>query len=189
MRHPRQGRTPPPSYLPPTQKTRVDRVPITREIGELLDWLQKRWAPVGALALALPVIYTYHYAVDGNVPLDVASRSLIVTYPAMLALLIFLAMVLLVVTLLPAVVLLTPLTKSGNRLIDPLTQSAGVPAESRRWLVGWTASQIMYLAWLWVALLIGSQEWMPEGAGWQLSLAVAVFALALSLSAFLLYRI
>ncbi|MGY0634051.1 hypothetical protein [Luteimonas sp. A478] len=120
-------------------------MPVTREIADILCWLQKRWAPVGTLALSLPVIYAYHYAIEENVPLSVVGGSMIAIYPAMLALLTMVALLLLVFSLFPTVLLLTPINKSGYRLIDPMVDPSSKNSQRKELLLRWSASQAFYV--------------------------------------------
>lgn len=137
---------------------------------------------VGALSLALPVIYTHHYAMAENVPLDILSGNMIATYPAMLAILVFISLLLIVFALLPALVLLTPLNGGGSRLIDPVRHQPVASPGSRRVLCHWLMSQLAYTILLWLASLALTSPLVPDRAWIRSVLGILTVAICIMAS-------
>jgi hypothetical protein len=145
------------------EKDEASRTSVFQTISDLLEWLAKVWAPLGAFIIAFASIYWLEFIRVYAIPVSFASLSVLTGLPAMAAAIAAAVSVLTIFVLMPVGLLWLPVDRAGKTLMDGHRswQSKYPPMLSgiRRFgdwglLERWIAAQIA-LGLLWVAVIAG----------------------------------
>jgi hypothetical protein len=139
----------------------AERTSIFQAISDLLEWLARVWAPLGAFIFAVASIYWLEFIRVYAIPVSFASSSVLTGLPAMAAAITAIVGALTIFVLMPAALLWLPIGKAGKTLMDGhqswQTQHGPLRTGVRRlrdWgLLGrWIAGQIA-IGLLWVTVI------------------------------------
>jgi hypothetical protein len=132
-------------------------------VSELLEWLANRAAPLAALTIGISAFLWSDFRHEFGLPISFASGSVVTALPAIFAVVCGAAIVLFIAALLPAMVLVTPITLHGPRLADlmrrpvaPLDAPAGsvsAPNKAERWLFHYWWITAIFDVVIWAAVI------------------------------------
>lgn len=100
------------------ENNQVGRASIFQSLSDLLEWLAKVWAPLGAFIIAIAAIYWLEFIRVYAVPVSFASSSVLTGLPAMAAAIAAMVGVLTIFVLMPAALLWLPVDSVGKTLMD-----------------------------------------------------------------------
>jgi hypothetical protein len=142
-------------------KADASRTSVFQTISELLEWLAKVWAPLGAFIIAFAAIYWLEFIRVYAIPVSFASSSVLTGLPAIAAAIAAMVGVLTIFVLMPAALLWLPVDREGKTFLDGhrhwqfmYPPMLGRIRRFRAWgLLGrWIAAQIA-LGLLWAAVI------------------------------------
>lgn len=100
------------------EKDEATRTSVFQAISDLLEWLAKVWAPLGAFIIAIAAIYWLEFIRVYAVPVSFASSSVLTGLPAMAAAIAAMVGILTMFVLMPATLLWLSVDGDGKTLMD-----------------------------------------------------------------------
>lgn len=153
-------------------------------VSELLKWMADRAAPLAALAIGISAFLWSDFLHEFDLPIGFTSGSVLAALPALLAVVCGATIVLFLYFVLPALALVSPITKDGSRIADLMMRPALPPGTTGsvkataaekslfRYWIGWALGDVL----VWGAIIWwGSTH--PQS-----SIICGLFAVALTIT-------
>lgn len=121
---------------------------IFDEISDCLKWAHDRAAPLTFVGLALANIFLLDFLIEFHIPISFFSPGLLTALPALFIMITFVAILLVSCWMMPAVVLLAPVTKDGPSLIGSKLHLSCTEGDGPNRPDAWRR-------WVWLTVAIG----------------------------------